>query len=440
MFRVADAVPIPVSINIGVGIRNRPATPAIPLPRLAALGVRRVSLPRMLPAAAIRAMEQAAALLRHSVGTRERVDRSDLLASIDDIKAHMDYEEPELLEERFLLPDHLLQRYGSRRVGIRRQRRSTRRRTSSSWARALIEDGAGGVASAVREGGSRIGARAVILAGHGFGADRELLARFCAEIAGALHVGAPEDPTIEALAARRSPDPAALRGTLEAAAARGVAADLFGRSVAVSARWNLRLSPPGSSRRWSTGRAGCAWTWVRACSGCTGGRCWVPMPAAERRRGLRLQQWPACGAWPRPARRTRASRAPCREPSAALHPVEQTKRAAHVGQQVELREPRRLVPLLHGELGADDAGDRDAVRPPRPDARQERQPPADRPGHVVGERRARGRQLDPGLGQAVVGGDRKSPRRDDAIRPGAALLSGQHLGPLRRCGGGQSNR
>jgi hypothetical protein len=220
MFGVADAVPIPVSINIGVGSRNRPATPAIPLPRLAALGVRRVSLPRMLPVAAIRAMEQAAALLRHSVGTRERVDRSDLLASIDDIKAHMDCEEPEPLEERFLLPDHLLQRYGSRRVGIRGQRRSARRRTCSSWARALIEDGAGGVAGAVREGGSRIGARAVILAGHGFGADRELLARFCAEIAGALHVGAPEDPTIEALAARRSPDPAALRGTLEAAAAR----------------------------------------------------------------------------------------------------------------------------------------------------------------------------------------------------------------------------
>lgn len=111
-----------------------------------------------------------------------------------------------------------------------------------------------------------------------------------------------------------------------------------------------------------------------------------------------------------------------------------------LASRFEPREPRRRVALLHGELGADDAGDRDAVRPPRPDARQERQPPADRPGHVVGERRARVRQLDPGLGQAAVGGYRKSPRRDDAIRPGAALLSGPHLGPLPRRGGGQSNR
>lgn len=116
--RLVDAVPIPVSINIGFGIRNRPTTPLIPLPRLAELGVRRVSVPRMLPAAAIRAMEQALALLRHSVETGEVVDRPDLLASIDDIKALMDYEGLERLEERFLLPEHLLQKYGSERVRI----------------------------------------------------------------------------------------------------------------------------------------------------------------------------------------------------------------------------------------------------------------------------------------------------------------------------------
>jgi 2-methylisocitrate lyase-like PEP mutase family enzyme len=116
--RLVDAVPIPVSINIGFGIRSRPTTPLIPMPRLAALGVRRVSVPRMLPAAAIRAMEQALALFRHSIKTGEVVDRPDLLASIEDIKALMDYAELERLEERFLLPDHVLQKYGSDRVKI----------------------------------------------------------------------------------------------------------------------------------------------------------------------------------------------------------------------------------------------------------------------------------------------------------------------------------
>jgi 2-methylisocitrate lyase-like PEP mutase family enzyme len=116
--RLVEAVPIPVSINIGFGIRSRPTTPLIPMPRLAALGVRRVSVPRMLPAAAIRAMEQALALFRHAIETGEVVDRPDLLASIEDIKALMDYAELERLEERFLLPDHLLHKYGSERVKI----------------------------------------------------------------------------------------------------------------------------------------------------------------------------------------------------------------------------------------------------------------------------------------------------------------------------------
>lgn len=58
-------------------------------------------------------------------------------------------------------------------------------------ARELIGDWAGGVAGAVLEDGSRIGAGAVILACNGFGADRELLERFCPEIAGALYFGAP---------------------------------------------------------------------------------------------------------------------------------------------------------------------------------------------------------------------------------------------------------
>jgi hypothetical protein len=55
--------------------------------------VRRISLPRMLPAASIRAMEIALQLMRQSVETGVPVDRPDLLASIEDIMQLMGYEE-----------------------------------------------------------------------------------------------------------------------------------------------------------------------------------------------------------------------------------------------------------------------------------------------------------------------------------------------------------
>lgn len=116
--RLVEAVPIPVSINIGFGIRNRPTTPLIPVRRLKELGVRRVSVPRMLPAAAIKAMETALALLRHSLETGEVVDRPDLLASIDDIKRLMDYEGLERLEEQFLLPEQLYRKYQAEKATI----------------------------------------------------------------------------------------------------------------------------------------------------------------------------------------------------------------------------------------------------------------------------------------------------------------------------------
>lgn len=116
--RLVEAVPIPISINIGFGIRGRPTTPLIPLPRLKQLGVARVSVPRMLPAAAIQAMRGALALLRHSIETGEVIDRPDLLASIDDIKALMDYEGLERLEQELLLPEQLLRKYQSETARI----------------------------------------------------------------------------------------------------------------------------------------------------------------------------------------------------------------------------------------------------------------------------------------------------------------------------------
>jgi len=89
--RIVDAAGIPVTINMGFGIRSRPTTPLIPLPRLKALGVRRISLPRMLSGAAIRGMKTALALMQQVIETGESIDRPDLVAGIDEITELMDY-------------------------------------------------------------------------------------------------------------------------------------------------------------------------------------------------------------------------------------------------------------------------------------------------------------------------------------------------------------
>jgi len=89
--RIVEAAGIPVTINMGFGIRSRPTTPLIPLPRLKALGVRRISLPRMLPGAAIRGMKSALALMQQGMSTGELMDRPDLVAGIEEITELMDY-------------------------------------------------------------------------------------------------------------------------------------------------------------------------------------------------------------------------------------------------------------------------------------------------------------------------------------------------------------
>ena len=90
--RIVEAAGVPVTINMGFGIRARPTTPLIPIPRLKQLGVRRISLPRMLPAAAIHAMTTALALMRQVVETGQPMDRPDLLVGIEEIMSLMDYD------------------------------------------------------------------------------------------------------------------------------------------------------------------------------------------------------------------------------------------------------------------------------------------------------------------------------------------------------------
>lgn len=99
---LVEAAGVPVTVNMGFGIRSRPTTPLIPIRRLKELGVRRISLPRMLPAAAILGMRQALDMMQQVVRTGEPVDRPDMLASIEDIMELMGYEEMRALEARLL--------------------------------------------------------------------------------------------------------------------------------------------------------------------------------------------------------------------------------------------------------------------------------------------------------------------------------------------------
>jgi 2-methylisocitrate lyase-like PEP mutase family enzyme len=111
--RIIDAARVPVTINMGFGIRSRPTTPLIPLKRLKELGVRRVTLPRMLPAAAIMGMTRALEAMKEVVATGMPVDRPDLAVGIEDIMQLMDYDEMRELERKLLTTQTLEAKYGT---------------------------------------------------------------------------------------------------------------------------------------------------------------------------------------------------------------------------------------------------------------------------------------------------------------------------------------
>ncbi|MGE0846376.1 MAG: oxaloacetate decarboxylase [Flavobacteriaceae bacterium] len=99
--RLVESVGIPVSVNMGFGIRQRPTTPLVPIKRLAELGVKRVTLPRMLPAAALTAMKNALSILKDAIPTGAVVDRPDLLMGIDEIWELMGQPAIKQMEARF---------------------------------------------------------------------------------------------------------------------------------------------------------------------------------------------------------------------------------------------------------------------------------------------------------------------------------------------------
>ncbi len=100
--RLVAEIPVPLSVNMGFGIRQRPTTPLLSIRQLEGLGVKRVTLPRMLPAAAIMAMRQALAIMRQSMESGEIADRPDLLVGIDEIWALMGQPQVKALEAHYL--------------------------------------------------------------------------------------------------------------------------------------------------------------------------------------------------------------------------------------------------------------------------------------------------------------------------------------------------
>jgi 2-methylisocitrate lyase-like PEP mutase family enzyme len=110
--RLIDTARVPVTVNMGFGIRVRPTTPLISIKRLAEIGVRRVTLPRMLPAAAIQGMTRALEVMKETIATGEPADRPDLLADMDAIMRLMDYDAMRELERRLLTIEALEMKYG----------------------------------------------------------------------------------------------------------------------------------------------------------------------------------------------------------------------------------------------------------------------------------------------------------------------------------------
>ena len=112
--RVVDAAgDVPVNINMGFGIRSRPTSPLISLSRLKALGVARVSLPRMLPAAALSGMQKALETMMGCIESGELVERPDLLVGMDMITKLVGYEEVSQLEQALLTDAEAERKYRS---------------------------------------------------------------------------------------------------------------------------------------------------------------------------------------------------------------------------------------------------------------------------------------------------------------------------------------
>ena len=101
---VARNVSKPLSVNMGFGIRQRPTTPLLSTRQLEDMGVKAVSYPRLLSAAAIQGMKNALGVLTQSLEEGRVIDRPDLLVSFGELNTLMGLDELKALEARFVTP------------------------------------------------------------------------------------------------------------------------------------------------------------------------------------------------------------------------------------------------------------------------------------------------------------------------------------------------
>jgi 2-methylisocitrate lyase-like PEP mutase family enzyme len=102
---VARNVVKPLTVNMGFGIRQRPTTPLLSTRQLEDMGVKAVSFPRLLTAAAIQGMKNALAVLGQSIEEGRAIDRPDLLVSFDELNDLMGIREIRALERAFVAPN-----------------------------------------------------------------------------------------------------------------------------------------------------------------------------------------------------------------------------------------------------------------------------------------------------------------------------------------------
>jgi 2-methylisocitrate lyase-like PEP mutase family enzyme len=89
---------------MGFGIRQRPTTPLLSAAQLEDMGVKAVSYPRMLTAAAIQGMKNALGVLQQSLEQGVVIDRPDLLVSFGELNDLMGLPQIKALEKRFVGP------------------------------------------------------------------------------------------------------------------------------------------------------------------------------------------------------------------------------------------------------------------------------------------------------------------------------------------------
>lgn len=99
---VARNVIRPLSVNMGFGIRQRPTTPLISARQLEDMGVKTVSYPRMLTAAAIQGMKNALEVFGQSIREHTVIDRPDLLVSFGELNDLMGLKEIQEIQQTFV--------------------------------------------------------------------------------------------------------------------------------------------------------------------------------------------------------------------------------------------------------------------------------------------------------------------------------------------------